>query len=70
MTAESPESAITAWLATQQEAMLGVLEAMVNTDSGSYDKPGVDAVGAIVKRFFAERTSPSRWCRRRSMATA
>jgi glutamate carboxypeptidase len=58
MTAESTEAAITAWLATQQRAMLGVLEAMVNTDGGSYDKPGVDAVGEIVKRFMAERGIP------------
>jgi glutamate carboxypeptidase len=52
MTAESTESAITAWLATQQEAMLKVLEAMVNTDGGSYDKAGVDAVGRIVEDFM------------------
>ncbi|MFC7540531.1 M20/M25/M40 family metallo-hydrolase [Siccirubricoccus deserti] len=58
MTAESTEATITAWLATQQEAMLGVLEAMVNTDGGSYDKAGVDAVGEIVKRFMAERGIP------------
>jgi glutamate carboxypeptidase len=58
MTAESPEAAITAWLATQQDAMLGVLEAMVNTDGGSYDKPGVDAVGAIVQRFMADHGIP------------
>jgi len=45
------EARITEWLATQQEAMLAELEAMVNTDSGSYDKAGVDAVGAQVKRF-------------------
>ncbi|WP_149537083.1 M20 family metallopeptidase [Siccirubricoccus phaeus] len=58
MTAESPDSAITAWLATQQGAMLQVLEEMVNTDGGSYDKPGVDAVGAIVQRFMAEHGIP------------
>jgi len=58
MTADRPESAITAWLATQQEAMLQVLEAMVNTDGGSYDKPGVDAVGGIVQRFMAEHGIP------------
>ena len=58
MTANSPEAVITAWLATQQEAMLGVLEAMVNTDGGSYDKPGVDAVGAIVQRFMAAHAIP------------
>ncbi len=54
----STESAVTAWLATQQEAMLKVLEAMVNTDGGSYDKPGVDAVGRIVQDFMAEHGIP------------
>jgi len=58
MTADHPDSAITAWLATQQAAMLTVLEAMVNTDGGSYDKPGVDAVGGIVQRFMAEHDIP------------
>jgi glutamate carboxypeptidase len=52
------ESAVTAWLATQQEAMLKVLEAMVNTDGGSYDKPGVDAVGRIVQDFMAGEGIP------------
>ena len=58
MTAATTEATITAWLATQQDAMLSVLEAMVNTDGGSYDKPGVDAVGAIVRNFMAERDIP------------
>lgn len=42
------------WLATQEDAMLALLEEVVNIDSGSYDKPGVDAVGAVFERFFAE----------------
>ena len=58
MTAASTEAAITAWLATQRDAMLRVLEDMVNTDGGSYDKAGVDAVGAIVQRFMAEQGIP------------
>lgn len=45
------EARITEWLATQEKAMLAELEAMVNTDGGSYDKAGVDAVGEQVKRF-------------------
>jgi glutamate carboxypeptidase len=45
------ETEITNWLATQQQPMLDALQAMVNTDGGSYDKAGVDAVGAIVKQF-------------------
>ena len=51
MNTESTEAKIIAWLATQHHAMLDRLEAMVNTDGGSYDKAGVDAVGAIVKEF-------------------
>ena len=45
------ETDIANWLATQQQPMLDALAAMVNTDGGSYDKAGVDAVGAIVKDF-------------------
>ncbi|MBV9591048.1 MAG: M20 family metallopeptidase, partial [Hyphomicrobiales bacterium] len=40
------------WLATQHEAMLELLCELVNTDSGSYDKPGVDASGEVLKRYF------------------
>jgi glutamate carboxypeptidase len=43
------------WLGTQREAMLALLEEVVNIDSGSYDKHGVDAVGERFRRFFSER---------------
>ena len=46
--------AIASWLASQREAMLALLEEVVNVDSGSYDKAGVDAVGERFRRFFAE----------------
>jgi glutamate carboxypeptidase len=49
------EKAITEWLASQKEAMLGLLAEVVNIDSGSYDKAGVDAVGERFIRFFAEQ---------------
>jgi glutamate carboxypeptidase len=49
------EQQITDWLAAQKPKMLAMLEAMVNTDSGSYNKAGIDAVGAIVSRFMAEQ---------------
>jgi glutamate carboxypeptidase len=49
---------VTSWLASQREAMLALLEEVVNIDSGSYDKPGVDAVGERFKRFFAEHDIP------------
>lgn len=51
MNTESIEARITAWLATQQQPMLEALEGLVNTDGGSYDKAGVDAVGARIKEF-------------------
>jgi len=43
---------ITAWLAEQQPNMLAELQRMVNTDGGSYDKAGVDAVGAQIRAFL------------------
>jgi glutamate carboxypeptidase len=49
------EATITDWLAAQKEAMLALLAEAVNMDSGSYDKAGVDAVGARFMRFFAEQ---------------
>jgi len=52
MNAHTPEAAITAWLATQRGAMTDLLRQMVDTDSGSYDKPGIDAVGALVRAFL------------------
>ncbi len=47
------EKRITDWLAEHQPAMLALLEEAVNTDSGSYDKVGVDRCGAVFERFFA-----------------
>ncbi|MGE0769105.1 MAG: M20 family metallopeptidase [Hyphomicrobiaceae bacterium] len=46
------EAQITGWLADQKTHMLRLLEEVVNIDSGSYDKPGVDAVGARFVEFF------------------
>ena len=44
---------IRSWLSSQREAMLSLLERVVNIDSGSYDKAGVDAVGEAFAEFFA-----------------
>lgn len=46
------EQTITAWLASQRPAMVALLEELVNMDSGTYDKAGVDAAGEVLKRFF------------------
>lgn len=44
--------AIHAWLAEQKPAMIALLEELVNIDSGSYDKEGVDEVGSRLRRFL------------------
>jgi glutamate carboxypeptidase len=44
---------ILAWLGEQESAMLALLEQLVNTDSGTYDKAGVDAVGTHIRHFLA-----------------
>ena len=48
------ESKITEWLASQKQPMIDLLRDVVNIDSGSYDKEGVDAVAARFERHFAE----------------
>ncbi|WP_338325531.1 M20 family metallopeptidase [Roseomonas nepalensis] len=49
---ETTEARVLDWLSGRQGEMLAALERMVNTDGGSYDKPGVDAVGAQVRGFL------------------
>ena len=52
MSALTPEETkVTAWLATRKEAMVALLREMVDTDSGSYDKAGVDRAGQVLARF-------------------
>ena len=48
------ETAVLAWLEARKGAMVTLLQEVVDTDSGSYDKAGVDAVGARFERFFAD----------------
>ena len=54
------EAQITDWLASQRQAMIDLLRDVVNIDSGSYDKAGVDAVGARFERHFSEHGIPFR----------
>ena len=49
---QSNETKITHWLASQHDAMVTLLREVVDIDSGSYDKAGVDAVGARFIRYF------------------
>ncbi|MGH6944718.1 MAG: M20 family metallopeptidase [Geminicoccaceae bacterium] len=55
MALEAREREVLAWLEAQYPAMIELLGAVVNTDSNSYDKPGVDAVIARFRRHLDER---------------
>jgi glutamate carboxypeptidase len=46
------EGKVLGWLAQQRGTMLALLETLVNTDGGSYDKEGVDRVGAHLRSFL------------------
>lgn len=48
------ETEITKWLASQKDAMIDLLRDVVDIDSGSYDKAGVDTVGARFEKHFAD----------------
>ncbi len=50
---EGNEMDVTRWLSEQREAMIELLRDVVNIDSSSHDKAGVDAVGARFVDFFA-----------------
>ncbi len=54
----STEPAIFAWLAQQREPMTALLRELVDIDSGSYNKPGIDAVGAAIERFLTTQGIP------------
>ena len=46
------ERTVLDWLAARRGEMFALLETLVNTDGGSYDKAGVDAVGAHLRQFL------------------
>ncbi|SIQ10356.1 glutamate carboxypeptidase [Bosea sp. TND4EK4] len=45
------EKKVVDWLASRKEGMIALLRELVDTDSGSYDKAGVDRAGAVIARF-------------------
>jgi glutamate carboxypeptidase len=54
----SNEAQITEWIASQKQSMIDLLRDVENIDSGSYDKPGVDAVGIRIAEFLAGHGIP------------
>lgn len=53
------EARLLEWLDHHRGEMLTLLEELVNTDSNSLDKAGVDAAGAILIRFFERLKIPT-----------
>ena len=49
------EAEVLAWLDTQYEPMVALLGALVDTDSGSQDKAGVDRAGKILQAHLEAR---------------
>jgi glutamate carboxypeptidase len=47
------EAKIAGWLASQHDSMVALLRSIVDIDSNSYDKRGIDAVGEVLSRFLA-----------------
>jgi glutamate carboxypeptidase len=58
-TVSASQSAVLDWLDQQRPAMTELLEKLVNIDSGSYNKAGVDAVGVAIEQFFADEGIPT-----------
>lgn len=48
-----PEARLLKWFDNHQEEMVSLLEELVNTDSGSADKAGVDKAGSVLIRFLS-----------------
>lgn len=53
MAPSATEQHILGWLEGRRDAMLELLEAIVDIDSGSHHKPGVDEVGKRLSEFFS-----------------
>jgi glutamate carboxypeptidase len=49
------------WLATQEDEMIQCLQELVDTDSNSYDKEGVDAAGRLMASWLEADGIECRW---------
>jgi glutamate carboxypeptidase len=55
MTLSAREAEMIGWLASQYDAMVGLLGRLVDTDSGSYDSEGVARAGALIRDHLEAR---------------
>lgn len=58
MPTDAREAQILSWLEQQQAPMLELLGALVNTDSGSYDKDGVARAAEVIEQHLMVRGLP------------
>ena len=58
-TKSGSETAILEWLDQQRPGMTALLEKLVNIDSGSYNKAGVDEVGLAIEEWFEAEGIPT-----------
>jgi glutamate carboxypeptidase len=49
------ERKVIEWIAGERDTVVGLIETLVNTDSGSFDKAGVDAAGEHIRSFLRRR---------------
>jgi glutamate carboxypeptidase len=49
------EREVVDWIAGERATVVGLIETLVNTDSGSLDKAGVDAAGEHIRAFLGQR---------------
>ncbi|MGL4813267.1 MAG: M20/M25/M40 family metallo-hydrolase, partial [Beijerinckiaceae bacterium] len=62
MSARTPhEQAVIDWIAAHEHELIALLADLVNTDSGSYDKAGVDAAGKVLEAFFVRHGLAVNW---------
>lgn len=55
------EQRLVDWIAERGPEMMALTETLVNIDSGSYDKEGVDAVGRVIDEWFAAHGIETEW---------
>jgi glutamate carboxypeptidase len=58
MAISAREAAVLGWLEQQQEPMIELLCALVNTDSGSFDSAGVARAGEVIANHLRDRGLP------------
>lgn len=52
------DDAVLNWLSDQNDNMINLLRDIVNIDSNSYDKRGVDRAGEVINQFFQSHNVP------------